>query len=177
MIDFAEMVSMRMMHDNPRTGGGHPRPTSSVLASALPPPSAPCIESGLTSKVQDIPVEVVRGAPEIPRKRRGEDPICQRKRDRRKSPHKVDKVATKGKGPTYTAEESPVLRWTLTLRKLKSVRELCSTSIGVDSRDYHAIRMCNLPERAPDALLDVDLRLLTDEMLVWQDKEALAKYI
>ncbi|RRT54492.1 hypothetical protein B296_00047163 [Ensete ventricosum] len=177
MIDFAEMVSMRMMHDNPRTRGGHPRPASSVLASALPPPSTPCIEFGSASKVQDIPVEEVRGAPEIPRKRRGKDPICQRKRDRRKSPHKADKAATKGKGPTDTAEESPVPGWTLTLRKLKSVRELCSASIGVDSRDYHTIRMCNLPEWAPDALLDVDLRLLTDEMLVWQDKEALAKYI
>ncbi|RZR82871.1 hypothetical protein BHM03_00009399 [Ensete ventricosum] len=96
----------------------------------------------------------------------GEDPVDQRKKDRCKSPNKADRVATKGKGTVDISEEPPALR-----RKSKSVRELYSASIGVDGRDYHAIRMCNLPERAPEAPLDVDLRPLTHGMIVWQDGE------
>ncbi|RRT79600.1 hypothetical protein B296_00005180 [Ensete ventricosum] len=161
-----------MMRGNPRTGGVRLGAASSVPASTLPPPSAPRAESGLASEVQEIPVEEVRGAPEIPRKQRGEDPAGHRKRDRRKSPHKANRAATKGKAPTDTAEEPPAPR-----RKPKSMRELCSASARVDGRDYHTTRMCNLPERAPDAPLDVDLRPLTHGMLVWQDREALAKYI
>ncbi|RWW87051.1 hypothetical protein BHE74_00004139 [Ensete ventricosum] len=161
-----------MMRGNPRTGEVRLGAASSVPASTLPPPPAPRAESGLASEVQEIPVEEVRGAPEIPRKRRGEDPAGHRKRDRRKSPHKANRAATKGKAPTDTAKEPPAPR-----RKPKSVRELCSASARVDGRDYHTTRMCNLPERAPDAPLDVDLRPLTHGMLVWQDREALAKYI
>ncbi|RWW58863.1 hypothetical protein BHE74_00034220 [Ensete ventricosum] len=43
--------------------------------------------------------------------------------------------------------------------------EEASASAGVDGRDYHAIRMCNLPEKAPDAPLEADLRPLTQGML------------
>ncbi|RRT44261.1 hypothetical protein B296_00044344 [Ensete ventricosum] len=69
-------------------------------------------------------------------------------------------------GPGRPEKERPILR-----QKSKSVRELCSASVGVDGRDYHAIRMCNLLERAPEAPLDVDLRPLTHGMIVWQDRE------
>ncbi|RZR82910.1 hypothetical protein BHM03_00009440 [Ensete ventricosum] len=69
------MVSMSMMRGNPRTGGGHPGATPSIPAPAPPPPPAPCIESESTSDVQEIPIEEVRGAPEVSYKRRGEDPV------------------------------------------------------------------------------------------------------
>ncbi|RWW36857.1 hypothetical protein BHE74_00058085, partial [Ensete ventricosum] len=59
----------------------------------------------------------------------------------------------------------------------KSVRELCSAQAGVDGRDYHAIRMCNLPEQAYDAPLDPDLRPLTHGTSVWQSGEASTTYI
>ncbi|RWW62599.1 hypothetical protein BHE74_00030267 [Ensete ventricosum] len=89
-----------------------------------------------------------------------------------KSPRKFDRAAAKGKGLADVSKEPPTLR-----RKPKLVRELCSASARVDGRDYHAIRMCNLPEKAPDAPLEVDLRPLTHGMLVWQNGEASAKYI
>ncbi|RWV81436.1 hypothetical protein GW17_00057145 [Ensete ventricosum] len=145
------MVSMSMMRGNPRTGWGCSGAASSILASAPPSPLAPHVESGLVSEVQEIPVKEARGVPEVSHKRRGEDPVSQRKKDRLKP---------------------PTLR-----RKPKLVRELCSASARVDGRDYHAIRMCNLPEKAPDAPLEVDLRPLTHVMLVWQNGEASAKYI
>ncbi|RWV79709.1 hypothetical protein GW17_00059109 [Ensete ventricosum] len=166
MVDFAEMVSMSMMRGNPQTGGGRPGVASSILASTAPPPPAPCAKSGSTSEVQEIPDEEAtrrpsrgeaRGGTKIPRKRRAEDLTGQRKRDRHKSPHKADRSAAKGKGPIDTVEEPPASR-----QKLKLVRELYNASVGVDGQDYHAIRMCNLPEQAPD---------------VWQDRVASTKYI
>ncbi|RZS29118.1 hypothetical protein BHM03_00062803 [Ensete ventricosum] len=51
-------------------------------------------------------------------------------------------------------------------RKSKSVRELYSASAGVDGRDYHVIRMCNIPEKALDAPLEADLRPLNHGILV-----------
>ncbi|RWV92940.1 hypothetical protein GW17_00044640, partial [Ensete ventricosum] len=78
-----------------------------------------------------------------------------------KSLRKANRAVTKGKGPVDVPEEPPAPR-----RKPKSVKELCSASAGVDDRDYHAIRMCNLPEKAPDAPLEADLRPLTQGMLV-----------
>ncbi|RZS17300.1 hypothetical protein BHM03_00049429 [Ensete ventricosum] len=87
-------------------------------------------------------------------------------------PCKVDRATTKGKGLVEVPEEPPASR-----RKLKSVRELHNASARVDSRDYHAIRMCNLPEKAPDAPLEADLRPLTHEILVWQNRKASTKYI
>ncbi|RWW62739.1 hypothetical protein BHE74_00030116 [Ensete ventricosum] len=163
---------MSMMRDNPRTGGGHPGTTSSVPILAPLPPSAPRVESGSASDMQEIPVEEARGAPEVSQKRRGGDSVGQRKKDQRKSPHKADKAATKGKGPTDVSDEPPTSR-----RRPKSVRELCSASAEVDGRDYHAIRMCNLLEQASDAPLEPDLRPLTHGMPVWQRGEASATYI
>ncbi|RZR81839.1 hypothetical protein BHM03_00008141 [Ensete ventricosum] len=61
--------------------------------------------------------------------------------------------------------------------KAQVVRELCSTRARVDGRDYHAIRMRNLPEQASDAPLDPDLRPLTHGTSVWQSGEASATYI
>ncbi|RRT81125.1 hypothetical protein B296_00015273, partial [Ensete ventricosum] len=52
-----------------------------------------------------------------------------------------------------------------------------SSRAGVDSRDYHVIRMCNLPEQASGAPLDPDLRPLTHGTSVWQSGEASATYI
>ncbi|RRT49741.1 hypothetical protein B296_00052180 [Ensete ventricosum] len=59
----------------------------------------------------------------------------------------------------------------------KSVRELCSSCAGVDGQDYQAIRMCNLPEHAPDVPLEIDLTLLMHEMQIWLDGEASASNI
>ncbi|RWW84731.1 hypothetical protein BHE74_00006650, partial [Ensete ventricosum] len=137
-------------------------------------------ESGSTSEVQEIPIEEAtrpsgeegRGVPEVPRKRQAEDSAGHRKKDRHKSHQEADRSATKGKGPVDTAEEPPTPR-----RKPKSVRELCSVSVGVDGRDYHAIRICSLPECAPDAPLDIDLTPLTHGMWVWLDGEASTRYI
>ncbi|RWV82325.1 hypothetical protein GW17_00056180 [Ensete ventricosum] len=117
------------------------------------------------------PVEEARGAPEPSRKRRGGDSVGQTKKDRRKSPHKVDR-ATRGKGPADILDEPPALR-----QRPKSVRKLCSARAGVDGRDYHAIRMCNLPEQASDAPLDPNLRPLTHGTPVWQSGEASTTYI
>ncbi|RRT34180.1 hypothetical protein B296_00059010 [Ensete ventricosum] len=63
------------------------------------------------------------------------------------------------------------------MQRPKSTRELCSARAGVNGRDYHAIRMCNLPEQASDAPLDPDLRPLTHGTPVWQSGEASATYI
>ncbi|RRT78450.1 hypothetical protein B296_00003890 [Ensete ventricosum] len=94
---------------------------ASRAASSIPDsaPPAPRAESGSTSKVQEIPIEEARGAPEVSCKRRGEDPISQRKKDWRKSPHKADRVMVKGKGPTDVSEEPMAPR-----QKLMLVREL-----------------------------------------------------
>ncbi|RWW70328.1 hypothetical protein BHE74_00022026 [Ensete ventricosum] len=83
-------------------------------------------------------------------------------KDRRKSPHKADKAATRGKGHADVSDEPPAPR-----QRPKSMRELWSARAGVDDRDYHAIRMCNFPERASDAPLEPDLRPLTHGMPVW----------
>ncbi|RRT78490.1 hypothetical protein B296_00010805 [Ensete ventricosum] len=95
---------------------------------------------------------------EASRKRRGGeggDSTGQKRKDRRRSPHKADR-ASRGKGPADASVEPPAPR-----QRPKSVRELCSAQAGVDGRDYHGIRMCNLPEQAYDAPLDPDLRPLT----------------
>ncbi|RWW03263.1 hypothetical protein BHE74_00031063 [Ensete ventricosum] len=92
------------------------------------------------------------------------------KKDRRKSLHKANR-ATRGKGPADTSAEPPAPR-----QRPKSVRELCSARVRVDGRDYHAIRMCNLPEQAFDAPLDPDLRPLMHGTSVWQSGEASATY-
>ncbi|RRT71505.1 hypothetical protein B296_00018852 [Ensete ventricosum] len=75
--------------------------------------------------------------------------------------------AAKGKEPVDLAKETPTPRW-----KPKSVRELCSASAGVDGWDYHAIWMCNLPERAPNVPLEIDLTPLTHGTWIWLDGEA-----
>ncbi|RWW71577.1 hypothetical protein BHE74_00020660 [Ensete ventricosum] len=171
MVGSAEMASMSLMRGNPRARGGRPGTAPSVPAPAPPPPSIPPSESGSASDVREIPVEEARGAPEASRKRRGGDSVSQKKKDRRRSPHKADR-ASKGKGPADTLVEPPAPR-----QRPKSVRELCSARAGVYSRDYHAIRMCNLPKQASDAPLDPDLRPLTHGMLVWQSGEASTTYI
>ncbi|RZS27997.1 hypothetical protein BHM03_00061545, partial [Ensete ventricosum] len=99
------------------------------------------------------------------------DSVGQKKKDQRKSPHKADR-ASRGKGLANTSDEPPAPR-----QRPKSVRELCSARAGVDGRDYHAIRMCNLPEQASDAPLDPDLRPLTHGTPVWQSGEASTTYI
>ncbi|RRT43270.1 hypothetical protein B296_00030749 [Ensete ventricosum] len=113
----------------------------------------PAHRSGSASDVQEIPIEEAG------------------KKDRCKSPHKADR-ATKGKGPADTSDEPPAPR-----QRPKSVRELCSARAGVDGRDYHAIRMCNLPEQASDVPLDPDLRPPTHGTPVWQNGEASTTYI
>ncbi|RRT46298.1 hypothetical protein B296_00039157 [Ensete ventricosum] len=80
--------------------------------------------------------------------------------------------ATNGKGPTGPTEETPTPR-----PKSRSMRELCSVHPGVDDRDYHAIRMSNLPDHAPDAPLEQNLMPLTYREGIWLDGEALVKYI
>ncbi|RWW53628.1 hypothetical protein BHE74_00039875 [Ensete ventricosum] len=154
-------------------------PASRALAST--PTPSPRAESGSASEVQEISVEEAtrrplgeeaRGAPEVPCKRQAEDPTIDRKKDWCKSHHEADRSAAKGKGLVDTAEEPPAPR-----RKPKSVRELCSATSGVDGRDYHAIQMCSLSKRAPDAPLDIDLTPLTHRMWVWLDGEASTRYI
>ncbi|RZR72591.1 hypothetical protein BHM03_00014823 [Ensete ventricosum] len=126
----------------------------SVPAPAPPPPSISPAESGSASDVQEIPIEEARGAPEASRKWQRGDYVGLKKKDRHKSPHKADR-ATRGKGPSDTSDEPPA-----PMQRPKSVRELCNALAGVDGRDYHTIRMCNLPEQASDAPLDPDLRPL-----------------
>ncbi|RWW58306.1 hypothetical protein BHE74_00034835 [Ensete ventricosum] len=113
-----------------------------------------------------------RGVPEVPRKRQAEDSADHRKKDRCKLHREADRSTAKGKGPADTKEEPPTPRW-----KPKLMRELCSASAGVDGWDYHAIQMCNLPERAPDTPLNIDLMPLTHGMQVWLDREASTRYI
>ncbi|RZS21534.1 hypothetical protein BHM03_00054187, partial [Ensete ventricosum] len=93
-------------------------------------------------------------------------------KDRRKSPHKVDRATTRGKRLVNVLDEPPAPR-----QRPKLVRELCSARAGVDGRDYHATRMCNLPERSSDAPLNPDLSPLTHGTQVWQSGEASATYI
>ncbi|RZS01094.1 hypothetical protein BHM03_00030900, partial [Ensete ventricosum] len=120
----------------------------------------------------EIPVEEARGAPEASRKRQGGgDSVGQKKKGRRKSPHKADR-ATRGKGTADTSVKPPAPR-----QRPKSVRELCNACAGVDGRDYHSIRMCNLPEQASDTPLDPDLRPLMHGTPAWQSGEASATYI
>ncbi|RZR81465.1 hypothetical protein BHM03_00007693 [Ensete ventricosum] len=164
--------------DAPRSGQRpyHPCPggfgiSIDALEAGLRFPLHPVIGECLTFDVQEIPVEEARGASEASRKCRGGDSAGQKKKDRRRSPHKVDR-ATKEKGPADTSVEPPAPR-----QRPMSVRELCSARAGVDGRDYHAIRMCNLPEQASDAPLHPDLRPLTHGTPVWQSGEASATYI
>ncbi|RRT52211.1 hypothetical protein B296_00031051 [Ensete ventricosum] len=177
------MVSMSMMRDNPKVGGGRSGIVSSTPATA--PTPAPRAESRSPSEVQEIPAEEAtrmpseeaRGALEVPSKRRAGDSAGQRKKSkdsgRHKLPHEVDGSASraaKGKGPTGPTEE------TLTPRsKSRSVRDLCNARLGVDGWDYQAIWMSSLPERAPDMLLEIDLAIYGDG--IWLDREASTKYI
>ncbi|RWW60846.1 hypothetical protein BHE74_00032131 [Ensete ventricosum] len=177
------MVSMSMMRDNPKVGGGRSGIVSSTPATA--PTPAPRAESRSPSEVQEIPAEEAtrrpseeaRGALEVPSKRRAGDSAGQRKKSkdsgRHKLPHEVDRSASraaKGKGPTGPTEE------TLTPRsKSRSVRDLCNARLGVDGWDYQAIWMSSLPERAPDVLLEIDLAIYEDG--IWLDREASTKYI
>ncbi|RWW05853.1 hypothetical protein GW17_00030854 [Ensete ventricosum] len=58
----------------------------------------------------------------------------------------------------------------------KLVRELCYARLGVDGRDYHVVRMSNLPEHDPDAPLEMHLSPLTHGTRIWQDRAASTKY-
>ncbi|RWW87227.1 hypothetical protein BHE74_00003962 [Ensete ventricosum] len=58
----------------------------------------------------------------------------------------------------------------------KLVRELCYARLGVDGRDYHVVRMSNLPEHDPDAPLKMHLSPLTHGTRIWQDRAASTKY-
>ncbi|RZR91117.1 hypothetical protein BHM03_00019180 [Ensete ventricosum] len=153
MVGSAEMVSMTLMRGNPRARGARPGTALLVPAPALPPPSIPPVESGSASDVQEVPIEEAReeGSTQIPSQGR-KKPVGE-------------------KGPRDTSDEPPAPR-----QRPKSVRELCSAHVGVDSRDYHAIRMCNLPEQASDAPLVPDLRPLTHGTPFWQSGEASATY-
>ncbi|RRT54385.1 hypothetical protein B296_00047384 [Ensete ventricosum] len=176
------MVSMSLMCDNLKDGGGRP----GTASASVPTLTSPLIDSCSSSEVEIPAEEAIRrapeegtGVPEVPNKRQAKDLVSQRKKSRisgqRRTHHEVDKPKSqvaKGKGPANPAVETPTPR-----QKSKSMRELCSASPGVDSRDYHAIRMCNLPELAPDAPLEIDLTLLTHETRIWLDGEALASYI
>ncbi|RWW00554.1 hypothetical protein GW17_00036486 [Ensete ventricosum] len=119
MVGSAEMVSMSLMRDNPRTGGRAFRnyildPGSSTTASV-----GPARRVWVSLQCARDPVEEGLYEPPAPRQRP------------------------------------------------KSVRVLWSARAGVDDRDYHAIRMCNFPERASDAPLEPDLRPLTHGMPIW----------
>ncbi|RRT63755.1 hypothetical protein B296_00019027 [Ensete ventricosum] len=124
-----------------------------------------------------------------PRKRQGgrsrsikhpaEDSTNHRKKTkvsgRQRSHHEGDKSrsrAAKGKRPIDLAEETPAPR-----TKPKSVKELCSTCLGEDDRDSHAIRMCNLPECTSNVLLEMDLMPRTHAMRIWLDGDASMRYI
>ncbi|RRT75106.1 hypothetical protein B296_00011141 [Ensete ventricosum] len=151
--------------------GDCPGTAPPIPAPAPPPPLIPPAEFGSASDVQEIPIEEAEGVPEASRKRRGGDSTGQKRKDRRKSPHKADR-ASRGKGSTDASVEPPAPR-----QRPKSVRELCSAQAGVDGRNYHAIRMCNLSEQAYDAPLDPNLRPLTHGTPVWQSGEASVTYI
>ncbi|RZR86871.1 hypothetical protein BHM03_00014157 [Ensete ventricosum] len=123
-------------------------------------------------KYKKSPSKRQAGCPRLPTNDEGRTWSVRERETDRKSPCKADKAATKGKSPTNVSEEPPTSR-----RRPKSVRELCNVSVGVDGQDYHAIRMCNISEKAPDAPIEADLRPLTHGMLVWQNGEASTKYI
>ncbi|RWW36343.1 hypothetical protein BHE74_00058634 [Ensete ventricosum] len=169
------MVSMSLMRGNPRAGGGGGGGTSWDCAlgsgSSTVTSINPARRVRLRFRCAGDPNRGGQGVPEASRKRRGGDSTGQKRKDRRRSPHKADR-ASRGKGPADTSVEPPAPR-----PRLKSVRELCSAQAGVDGRDYHAIRMCNLPKQASDAPLDPDLRLLAHGTPVWQSGEASATYI
>ncbi|RZR99131.1 hypothetical protein BHM03_00028618 [Ensete ventricosum] len=91
MVDFAEMVSMSLMHHNPRVGGGCSGTASAPAPASTPAPPA---ESGSTYEVQEVPAkeairrpsgEEGRRVPEVPRKRQAEDSVGHKKKDRRKA--------------------------------------------------------------------------------------------
>ncbi|RRT73762.1 hypothetical protein B296_00007884 [Ensete ventricosum] len=79
--------------------------------------------------------------------------------------------AAEGKGLVVLTEEMPA-PWT----KLKSVRELCNAHLGMDSQDYHAIRVGTQLEHASDAPLEIDLTSLTHRTQIWLDGEASTQY-
>ncbi|RZR97184.1 hypothetical protein BHM03_00026307 [Ensete ventricosum] len=123
--------------------------------------------------------EATRRALKVPIKRPAEDSTNHRKKTkvsgRQRSHHEGDKSrsrAAKGKRPIDLSEETPAPR-----AKPKSVKELCSTCLGEDDRDYHAIRMCNLPECTSNVLLEMDLTPRTHGMRIWLDGEASTRYI
>ncbi|RZR93064.1 hypothetical protein BHM03_00021467 [Ensete ventricosum] len=125
------------------------------------------------------PKEGTRRVHEVPNNCLTEGSIGQRKKGKvfgqHRPRHEVDKSksqATKGKGPADPAIETVTPR-----PKPKSMRELCSTRFGVDDRDYHAIRMYNLPEHAPDAPLEIDLLSLMHGTQIWLEGEASTRYI
>ncbi|RRT60775.1 hypothetical protein B296_00028189 [Ensete ventricosum] len=80
--------------------------------------------------------------------------------------------STKGKVPASMVDKASTPR----SRRPKSVGELCSAQLGVDSRDYHVVQMSNLPERNPDSPLEMHLSPLTYGTRIWQDRVASAKY-
>ncbi|RWW75969.1 hypothetical protein BHE74_00015971 [Ensete ventricosum] len=54
--------------------------------------------------------------------------------------------------------------------------EMCSAQPGVDGKDYHVVRMINLPEHDPNAPLEMHLSPLTHGTWIWQDETASVKY-
>ncbi|RRT84222.1 hypothetical protein B296_00000137 [Ensete ventricosum] len=119
--DFDSTVNLESLHDARQSPNRRGAPRSCFLGPSFNPttPPAPCAKSGSTSEVQEIPDKEAtsrlsrgeaRGATKIPHKRRAEDPIGQKKRDRRKLHHKADRSAAKGKGPIDTTEEPPASR-------------------------------------------------------------------
>ncbi|RWW77844.1 hypothetical protein BHE74_00013958 [Ensete ventricosum] len=180
---WVNMVSMNLMRDNPKVGGGRSGIVSSTLAMA--PMPTPHAESCSPFEVQENPSkeatrpseEEARGAPEVPSKRRAGDLIDQKKKSkdsgRHRLPHEADRSVSqtaKGKGLADPTEETPTPK-----AKPRSVRELCSARLGVDGQDYHAIRMSSLPEHALNVPLEIDLALLTYGDGIWLDGEASTK--
>ncbi|RRT75391.1 hypothetical protein B296_00031264 [Ensete ventricosum] len=161
------------MCENPRTGGGWSRnyvlgPGSSTTASV-----GPARRVWVDLRRAGDPCRGSQGSARgFSKMKRGGDSVGQKKKDRRKSPHKVDRATIRGKRPVDVSDEPPAPR-----QRPKLVRELCSAHAKVDGRDYHATRMCNLPERSSDAPLNPDLSPLTHKTPVWQSGEASATYI
>ncbi|RRT58207.1 hypothetical protein B296_00018481 [Ensete ventricosum] len=119
MVGSAEMVSMSLMHGNPRAGWASWNCTldsgSSTTASVDP---ARRVRVSL-QRVGD-PHRGGQGCARGLSEMVGGDSIGQKKKDQRKSPHKADR-ATRGKGPADTSDEPPAPR-----QRPKSLRELCS---------------------------------------------------
>ncbi|RWW25539.1 hypothetical protein GW17_00010113 [Ensete ventricosum] len=100
------MVSMSLMRDNLKAGGGRP----GTASTSIPAPTAPTVDSHSSSEVQEIPAEEATrraseegtGVLEVPSKRQAKDLVGQQKKSR-------------------TPRQKP-----------KSVRELCSASPEVD---------------------------------------------